>query len=159
MHILANTTLGEVGHALLILFGLVTCFFGWQFFRWSLIAYSFIAGAILGLLLADLFFGWQFFILLIAGLTGGLMISFLAYKIFKLALFFNGFALGLLLALPLSQQLIPEYAYSTAIGFSILLGLIFISSHKSIMILSLSLIGSFLTIYGFCFFRRSHLPK
>lgn len=85
---------------------------------------------------------------LIITVIAGLMLVYLVFKIFKLALFINGIALGVLLY----AIIMPEGNLSANIigtVFSGLLGgILFLVSHKSIMIILTALVGSFLVICG-----------
>ena len=100
----------------------------------------------------DWFTGRTTLLLFIVAVIAGLLVSWLAYKIFKLALFINGFALGVLIGLPVGYHLFPSWPYLAAVILGLAFGLIFVAAHKSIIMLSMALIGSFLTVYGFAYF-------
>lgn len=131
-----------------IILGAVNCFFGWYFFKINLMIYSFLGGAVIGLFTIKFLPFTNVLVYLIVTVIAGLMLVYLVFKILKLVLFINGIALGVLLY----AIIMPEGNLSANIigtVFSGLLGgILFLVSHKSIMIILTALVGAFLVVCG-----------
>ena len=144
-------TLADIVHGLAILLGLVSCFLGWYFFRFALAGYSFFTGAFLAFV-ATYALSSHWSLPVLAALLGGIAFVWLSFRLLRLALFLNGLAIGFFASLPLTYTLWPSLAYPIAALAGLILGVACFFAHRTVMIVLMSFIGAFLTVYGAAYF-------
>ncbi len=93
---------GIFGGILIILFGIVNCFFGFVYFRLLLGVWGFIMGGVLGISLAS---DGAPIVVLAAGLIGAVLGALLIYLLFRVGVLIIGALLGYTLTAALLAQL------------------------------------------------------
>jgi hypothetical protein len=93
---------GIFGGILIILFGIVNCFFGYVYFRLLLGVWGFIMGGVLGISLAS---DGAPIVVLAAGLIGAILGAMMIYLLFRVGVLIIGALLGYTLTAALLAQL------------------------------------------------------
>ena len=128
--------------------GIVECFFGYRMLNLVLGVTGFIIG---GLLCARIVYdtiGNHPVIAIIAGLVGGTIGSSLMIVFFVFGLFILGAALGFLIGGAISASILGSAYLAIVIPLAIVGGFVTISKHKSVIIISTSLIGAYLIVFS-----------
>lgn len=143
-----------------IVAGLIICFLGRKLFRPIL----FIAGIMLGVCLVWLICystflksdsrAWVFYVVLVISLLIGLAIGYLLFKLAKIGAFilagWGGYTLGLLLYNAFMYKVASGQAFfwCWTLGLALVCAILALCLFEHVLILSTSLLGSFLVING-----------
>jgi hypothetical protein len=147
MNTVANSILNTLsGFSFFI--GIVDCFFGYRMLKLVLGVTGFIIGGLLCFRIVNQTMENHPVIAILAGLVGGTIGSSLMIVFFVFGLFILGAALGFLIGGAISALILGSANPAISIPLAIVGGFVTISKHKSVIIISTSLIGAYLIVFS-----------
>lgn len=137
---------GIFGGILIILFGIVNCFFGYVYFRLLLGVWGFFMGGALGISLAS---DAAPVVVLAAGLIGAVLGALLIYLLFRVGLLIIGALLGYALTAALLAALgINENILLLALGGALIFGILALVLNRVFIIVLTAFSGASAIITG-----------
>ncbi len=136
---------GLIGAGVSILAGLAVCFFGCRLVRVVLALVGFVAGALLGYLLAG-FLGASGSAVWIAALVCGILCGSLASAVYKVGVFLLGAVAGWLLGGMIGTQMEGSLPVIVPLAAAVLVGLLAVASQRIVVTLATALSGSWLAV-------------
>ena len=137
---------GIFGGILIILFGIVNCFFGYVYFRLLLGVWGFIMGGVLGISLAS---DGAPVVVLAAGLIGAVLGAVLIYLLFRVGVLIIGALLGYVLTAALLAQLgFSENIFLLALVGAVIFGILALVINRVFIIVLTAFSGASAIITG-----------
>lgn len=143
----------QVGTVGAMVYGVLSCFFGYKIFKFALGIIGLILGAIAGARLAA-FFTPESMLILVAALVGGVLGAGLLLRLFILGLFVMGALVGGLIAGTVSAALGLQGEVSLIVTVILVLGggILAVSFQKLMIIISTAFSGAWSLVTGAAFF-------
>lgn len=141
-------------HGLLVVLGLVCCFFGWKIFKVIVSATGFVAGAYVGASLGYDLGGQNYLYGALGMFAAALIVGFFAYKIYLVLLFLWGAVIGASIGYQIGLAMDSQSLAGVSVAIcAALMGIAASVLQKPLIIVVTSFQGAALLVTGFSFFQ------